>query len=114
MKIIVLFALIILSACSQSVEDRSKLEFDSKSKILNVIKTSKPSCSPYHCIKPVAIDGSDVKALEIIVQSKESVRILTYDENGNPVDLESDFEFKVTARKNPDQVDVRIVKKNSP
>ena len=79
--------------------------------IVRAIKENIPTCrnsNPRNCIRPVNQPGSKIKAIEINVQSKESVSFTTYDMNGVPTDVEPNFSIKVMAQREPAIIDANI------
>lgn len=83
-------------------------------KIANAVSTTNQRLckSPYNCFKPINIEGSKVKVLEINVLGTEKMNIKLYDKDGQPVDLEEGFVIEVKGTKSPTpQIDALIKKK---
>lgn len=103
---------ILLLSCEKKLDKRKEVGINTETDVQRVIRTGEPYCkTEYKCIKPVKVSGSNAKAIEIIIHGKEKASFVTYDANGNPVDLDSDYVLQVKARKNPASIDANVIPK---
>lgn len=85
-------------------------ESSTQSLVLKVIRENKMICrTQYNCIKPILVNGSKIRALEIKVNGTESMNIITYDSNGAPSDIGDDFNIHVVGGREPAWIDANII-----
>ena len=112
MKIIILLLFFIYS-CDQTKETNTSKDILPETDVQKVVRTSFPICrTQFNCIKPVSVEGSNVKAIEINVHGVDKVSFTTYGADGKPVDLGPNFLIEVKATKVPASIDANIVPKN--
>ena len=75
-----------------------------------VLRTGTRVCNgDYHCIKPINIKGSHIRALEIVIHGNKKASIITCDKDGKPADLNKGFILELRATKIPAVIDAVIL-----